>query len=168
MQPGVFLAPKSENPTSLGGGQKHHVFHVASTKRNRRNRILTIQNTKGEWSAEPEQIKKIFVDYSKDLFKSSKPSPNEFQARSTIDPSDARGLYHFSSCEEIEAVFRSMGPTNAPGHHGRPPLFYQWTISNEKVVKLIQNFFIYVVLQEGVNDTNISIIPKKRSVSSRY
>jgi len=40
-----------------------------------RNKILASQNSKCEWSLELEHIRRIFVNYYKELFKTS-PSPN--------------------------------------------------------------------------------------------
>ena len=56
--------------------------------------ILTIPNSDGDWRSELEQIRKTFVSYYNELFRSTNPEPivGEFSFRSMIKPEDTVGL----------------------------------------------------------------------------
>ena len=69
----------------LEGDRNTKFFHIVSTKCKRRNTILAILNTEGDWKADTRTIRHIFVEYNKKLFTSAKPDPipNEFSFRAT-------------------------------------------------------------------------------------
>jgi len=102
-------------------------FHGTSTKHHHRNKILAIQNIDGEWKSKPKHIRRIFIKYYKDLFKSNnlKSISDDFRFRTTINPRDIVGLCHIPSNEEIDGDIKSMGPTKAPGLDGLPLIFFQ-------------------------------------------
>ena len=56
--------------------------------------------------SKPTQIKRIFINYYKDIFNSTntEPTSDDFRFRSTIDPRDLVGLCHIPFSEEIKEV----------------------------------------------------------------
>ena len=83
-------------------------FHIASTKREKRNNTLAIRNAEEVWKADSAMIKKIFVEYYKQLFTSAKLEPisKEFYFRASIPSDDTIGLSSIPSAEEIETVIK--------------------------------------------------------------
>lgn len=57
-----------------------------------------------------------------------------------------------------------MDPDKAPGPDGMTPAFYQkhWAIVGHDVVELVRMFMQEGMLPEGINDTNVVLIPKKK------
>lgn len=55
-----------------------------------------------------------------------------------------------------------MAPLKAPGPDGFQVMFYKklWNIVSNSMHKLVEDFFKDGVLLEGLNETNIFLIPK--------
>ncbi|KAL9679495.1 hypothetical protein QQ045_017358 [Rhodiola kirilowii] len=70
----------------------------------------------------------------------------------------------FSELEVQDAIFQ-MYPTKAPGPDGFSSIFYQksWRILKEKVTKAVLEMLNSRKLEEGVNKTLITLIPKCRN-----
>ncbi|CAM8960908.1 unnamed protein product [Rhodiola kirilowii] len=67
----------------------------------------------------------------------------------------------YSEAEVREAVFQ-MYPTKAPGPDGFSALFYQknWSLIKEKVVRQVLRMLNGRLLEDGINKTLITLIPK--------
>uniref|UniRef100_A0A8I6WH21 Reverse transcriptase domain-containing protein n=1 Tax=Hordeum vulgare subsp. vulgare TaxID=112509 RepID=A0A8I6WH21_HORVV len=76
-------------------------------------------------------------------------------------------LASYSEKEISDALFQ-IGPLKAPGPDGFPARFYQrnWGELKGEIVKAVQQFFVTVLMPEGVNDTSIVLIPKVQHPSS--
>jgi len=61
-----------------------------------------------------------------------------------------------------------MGLTKVPRPDGLPLIFFQsdWSIVKEEVVETHPKFFSFGVFMEGINDTNLVLIPKKKECLS--
>lgn len=64
--------------------------------------------------------------------------------------------------EEVKEALMAMSPLKAPGPDGFHAMFYQknWDITRDSLYNLVSDFFNSGYLQEGLNDTNIVLIPK--------
>ena len=76
---------------------------------------------------------------------------------------------NFSLCkiftdEEISDALFQIGPLKAPGPDGFPARFFQrnWDLINDDVIKGVKQFFASSKMPEGINDTVIVLIPKKK------
>lgn len=65
--------------------------------------------------------------------------------------------------EEVRCALFQMHPDKAPGPYGMTPGFYQkyWSVVGTDLVKLVRDFFDSGRLKDGLNKTNIVLIPKK-------
>ena len=73
----------------------------------------------------------------------------------------------FTEKEIQEAVF-SMHPDKAPGPDRMNPAFFQrhWHIVGTDIYKECLSFISNCSIPEGLNDTHIVLIPKKKNVES--
>jgi hypothetical protein len=69
------------------------------------------------------------------------------------------------SDEEIGNALFQIGPLKAPGKDGFPARFYQrhWGIFKEDITAAVKEFFRSGKMPEGINDTIIVLIPKKKN-----
>lgn len=66
--------------------------------------------------------------------------------------------------EEVKGALFQMHPDKSPGPDGMTPALFQkqWIIVGRVIVTMVCQFFSDGVLSDGLNDTNIVLIPKKK------
>jgi hypothetical protein len=69
------------------------------------------------------------------------------------------------SDEEIGNALFQIGPLKAPGRDGFPARFFQrhWGVFKEDITTSVKEFFRTGTMPEGINDTVIVLIPKKKN-----
>lgn len=74
-------------------------------------------------------------------------------------------LLKIVSDEEVKSALFQMNPDKAPGPDGMTPGFFQkhWSIVGNDVISLVRKFFRDGVLPNELNETNVVLIPKKKS-----
>src|SRR4051812_5169543 len=79
-----------------------------------------------------------------------------------------KALTKIFTAEEIGDALFQIGPLKAPGGDGLPARFFQrnWATVKDDVIAVVQNFFAYGVMPEGINDTIIVLIPKGKDQST--
>lgn len=67
--------------------------------------------------------------------------------------------------DEIKSALFSMHPNKAPRPDGMIPAFFQryWHIVGDDVYKVLKHFFSTSEILQGLNNTNIVLIPKKKN-----
>lgn len=70
--------------------------------------------------------------------------------------------------EEVKRAVFEINPSKCPGSDGMSGYFYQqfWETIGEEVTAMVQNFFNNGELEEGINRTNICLIPKTLNATS--
>ncbi|XVE49462.1 hypothetical protein DITRI_Ditri01bG0084300 [Diplodiscus trichospermus] len=140
-------------------------FHVAATTRKRKNSVQKLKDTTGEWIMWNEGLGEHIKNYFAELFNSCSSGGEEiFQAVQTcISPTQNNELVSEFTLEEVKEALFSMHPDKAPGPDGMNPAFYQrmWDIVGKDITDACLQFLNGCFLPEGLNDTNIILIPKK-------
>lgn len=70
--------------------------------------------------------------------------------------------------EEVKFALFQMHPDKSPGLDGMTQRFFQrhWSIVGDDIVKMVKEFFSEGVILEGLNETNLVLIPKKNNLST--
>lgn len=136
--------------------------------------IHELKGPTGEIISEEEGIKNLIINhYEKVFHRSRDPCEldwnvhlNHIQETVSAD-SKQRLLEPFSILEIKEAVFQ-MEPSKAPGLDGFSALFYQkfWNILGIEVAQQVLRNLNSGQLDEGINDTLITLIPKTAGATS--
>ena len=143
-------------------------FHNRATQRYRRNRILGIQHSLGDWVTHPNDIAETFIESYQQLFASSNPTMEEValnhMERSATDDMNAMSLQEFTVVE-VEEALKQMAPLKAPDPDGMPPLFYQnyWSLVGDDVSKTILSMLNSATIHHPLNHTFITLIPKTKN-----
>lgn len=134
------------------------------------NRIPGVFTNDGTWSTTWNDIQHQFLNYFVSLY-----SERNYGVPSAVSsiplkelPSHESDLLQLDpTLEDIKQTLFSMKPETALGPDGIPPLFLQkmWTMTQADIVDLIKNIFNSNQIPQGLNDTVISLIPKKDNPS---
>ncbi|KAG5533571.1 hypothetical protein RHGRI_027682 [Rhododendron griersonianum] len=118
------------------GDKNSRFFHLSTIQRRQRNQIMRLKDSSGVWKSEHKEIAEIIKLHFQDLAVTR---------------------------EEVQLAAFQLGPLKAPGSDGFPGLFYQsyWDIVGEEVFEAVQNFFQEGYLLKEMNQTNVTLIPKR-------
>ncbi|XP_019172447.1 PREDICTED: uncharacterized protein LOC109167833 [Ipomoea nil] len=125
-----------------------------------------LKGVDGSWVSKGA-MNAVIIDYFADIFKSSNapshsdffdtilPRVSELQNESLLKPFVA---------EEVKEALFAMFPDKAPGPNGMNPGFYQhfWGVVGPEVIMFVLNCLNSGVFPEGLNDSNVVLIPKKK------
>ncbi|KAK4278800.1 hypothetical protein QN277_016598 [Acacia crassicarpa] len=147
------------------GDKNSRFFHVSTIKRRQRNRITCIKDDGGNWLMDKEAISQNIASFFQNLFATS--NPNSMDAvLNYVDPKIStemkQSLMSPVSREEIKAAAFSLGSTKAPGPDGFSGIFYHsaWSDIADSVCSMVNEFFAGYSVLDGINLTNITLIPK--------
>ncbi|PKI37422.1 hypothetical protein CRG98_042208 [Punica granatum] len=136
----------------------------------RRNKILVLRNTVGEWITDPASFSNMIQAHFQQLFctevSSCSRAPPSFSSwRRTLDSSQSASFLHPILPDEITDAFFTLKPYKSPGPDGLHACFYQscWDIIGTSVQQAVLQFFESFVLPEGANNTLITLILKTSS-----
>ncbi|KAL8093788.1 hypothetical protein AgCh_035608 [Apium graveolens] len=129
----IFWSQRSKQLWLQVGDKNTHFFHVYASERRRSNSIQKLHNSEGEW-----------VEWHNGL-------------KVLITRSVERG-------NGGSALFQ-MHLDKSPGSDGMTPGFFQrhWSIVGSDIVELVRKFFKEGELDVGLNETNLVLIPKKKT-----
>ncbi|XP_048595626.1 uncharacterized protein LOC125577794 [Brassica napus] len=121
---------------------------------------------RGATSVEDEEgLVAIATSYFRQIFESSNPEDIEealAQVPTTITGAMNENLTAPVTEWEVKLALFAMHPEKAPGPDGMTALFYQkfWDIVKDDLTLMVNNFLIEGTVVNGLNDTNICLIPK--------
>lgn len=142
-------------------------FHLLTLQRRSKNKITSIQEEKGIWIHNVEEVQGIFLSYFTKLYQSEQVLFH--RVHSWIDnwcaklgEKEATGIAHIPSDGEIWSALKAMKPYKAPSFDGLHVGFFQrfWLIVGESVKFELKNIFLNEKVLEYLNQTLIVLIPK--------
>ncbi|XP_074266442.1 uncharacterized protein LOC141589715 [Silene latifolia] len=148
------------------GDRNTSYFHVSTLIRRWKNRINTLKNDEGVWIDNSDDVKKIVVEYYKNLYTDD--TPDDFDADIPYDLFQEFSHEHWTwlnkyySRTEIDNVIMHMESLKAPGPDGFQALFYQkqWDIVRRDVYDMVMKALEGKGMPAALNDTHIVLIPK--------
>ena len=117
---------RSKNLWMKLGDKNTSYFHNKASKRFRRNRILGLKDSAGNFCSGDENVAILLENYYKDLFTSSNPSEIDEvvqHTRKVVTKKTNRELVGGFSRAKLEVALKQMVSLKAPGLD--PSIFYQ-------------------------------------------
>ncbi|KAK4286195.1 hypothetical protein QN277_002786 [Acacia crassicarpa] len=119
---------KSKSIWISQGDRNTRYYHLKTTIRRRRNRVLALKDSNGHWVDREDEVKCMVIDFFKQLYQEDTSSEAQIQSVSNfpvLDEAVRNSLGIIPSNDEIKSSIFSMGPYKAPGVDGFSPIFYQ-------------------------------------------
>lgn len=158
-----YYRQRAKKHRAAKGDRNTPYFQNAVLKRRRSNRIVSIADAHGNYLSDPNDIAAEFVNYFRNIFCSNR-SNNDRELPSTTLPHESHDFTNsIPSKQEIWETLKSMKRNASPGPDGFNVAFYlvAWNWMGDDVTALISNFYLTAILPVHLNDTHITLIPKK-------
>ncbi|XP_061352790.1 uncharacterized protein LOC133297639 [Gastrolobium bilobum] len=131
----------------------------------KKNKILKLQDDRGHWVAEEEELIKLARDFFLNLFKDNSVEPLWFNTKNSwpnIRDDQVVNLGLDLSFEEVKRAFFQMSPLKAPGADGFLAMFYQknWEMLKAQIFNCMQHYLKNPSQIGEINHTLIVLIPK--------
>nr|XP_045086367.1 uncharacterized protein LOC120967116 [Aegilops tauschii subsp. strangulata] len=148
------------------GGEHTKFFHAMAMERYRRNSIASLKLPNGTVVTDHSQMEGIIWDCFKNRMGSSRGINMGFDLSSLIEP--VVGLDVLTKPfekEEMDLIVKHMPVDKALGPDGFNGLFFKrcWHIISQDFYELAQAFFQGTAHLENINDSYITLVPKKPS-----
>uniref|UniRef100_A0A803PL05 Reverse transcriptase domain-containing protein n=1 Tax=Cannabis sativa TaxID=3483 RepID=A0A803PL05_CANSA len=166
----VFWRQRSKQLWLREGDHNSKYFHAYATSRKKHNAVSKLRDTHGNWIDWNNGLADVIVNYFNDLFCTS----NTFTAHviahvpTTVSEAQNASLLAPVSNEEVRKVLFQMHPDKSPCPDGMTPGFFQrcWSIVGLDIINLVRSFMTTGILPQGLNDTNMVLIPKVKNPTS--
>ncbi|XP_024159346.1 uncharacterized protein LOC112166695 [Rosa chinensis] len=149
------------------GDQNSAYFHRRASNRRSKNTIKGLTNESGEWSSEPDDIKRLLLTYFQGIFHSESSNTEAIQTVLAATPSKVTAAMNESlmqpySDEEIKKALFQRHPSKSPGSDGMSPFFYQkyWDMVSLDVCNAVRNSLEKGEFWQHSNFTYLCLIPK--------
>ncbi|XP_074314193.1 uncharacterized protein LOC141649400 [Silene latifolia] len=161
-----FLQQKAKAQWLNEGDSNTAYFHSAIKSRCLRNKIVQIEDQKGNLCTDTISIQRAFLNFYQGLMGSQKGTE---QVRSVVlqtgpfcNENHIASLLAPVTKEEIKGVVFAIPIDKAPGPDGYTSGFFRdsWDIVGDDVCNAIMEFFISGRMLNQINATNITLIPK--------
>ncbi|XP_048608697.1 uncharacterized protein LOC106363524 [Brassica napus] len=161
----MFWKQKSRVFWLREGDRNTKFFHALTKQRRARNKITQLVDEDGNIVEDDEGLVVIATSYFRQIFESS--DPEEIEEALAHVPTTITGAMNDDltapvSEWEVKLALFAMHPEKAPGPDGMTALFYQkfWDIVKEDLTLMVNKFLFEGTMANGLNDTNICLIPK--------
>ncbi|XP_048620199.1 uncharacterized protein LOC125590614 [Brassica napus] len=161
----MFWKQKSRVFWLREGDKNTKFFHALTKQRRARNKITQLLDANGNIVEDEEGLVAIATSYFRQIFESSIPEDIEealSEVPTTVTGSMNDNLTAPVTEWEVKLALFAMHPDKAPGPDGMTALFYQkfWDIVKEDLTLMVNKFLFDGTVTNGLNDTNICLIPK--------
>ncbi|XP_026432442.1 uncharacterized protein LOC113329832 [Papaver somniferum] len=146
-------------------------FHTRTNRKRTRNNIDSIKDHNNVWLHSREKISSHLTSHFMEISTTTSPILEDSYYHvlpSIITSEDNLLLTRIPSQEEIFSTPKSMQNWSAPGPEGFQVGFYksQWEIVGSDVSQMVSRFFETKHNLKQINNTYISLIPKKKKYTS--
>ena len=146
------------------GDSNNKFFFKSCVNRWNTNKIVHLQDSRGEFVQGHANISKVAVDFFEEKFRGSSATLNLDENITLPRLSDTQRILlqaDFSTAEVLKTL-QKMGKGKSPGPDGLSPEFFlaAWSIIGEDVIAGIFHFFETLHLPRIINSTAIALIPK--------
>lgn len=147
------------------GDRNTRYYHTKTIIRRRRNKVLSLRNSEGDWIFDQSLLRENVVLYYKNLFHEDLVSRVIHDTRSSFPPIDQNfkdSLTTPVSQQEIKVAIYNIGAFKAPGEDGYPALFYQknWELLGLSVSSFIISAWENPNMLQQVHNALLVLIPK--------
>jgi hypothetical protein len=158
-----YYRQRAKKHWATQGDRNTTFFHNAVQKRRRRNRIVSIRNTHGNDLHDPNDIANEFVHYFKSIFRSSTTNNDRTSLNTTLLQDSEDFTNSVPDKQEIWGILKAMRKDASPGPDGFSVGFYTsaWSWIGDDITNVVRNFYATGILPPHLNDTQITLIPKK-------
>ncbi|XP_019180182.1 PREDICTED: uncharacterized protein LOC109175373 [Ipomoea nil] len=165
-QEDVYWRQRAKQHWLRGADANTKFYHRYVSSRKRKNFLNKLKGVDGNWVTKGA-MNTVVIDYFVDIFKSSNAPPhsNFFgTVLPRVSESHNESLLEPFVAEEVKRALFAMYPDKAPGLDGMNPGFYQhfWGVVGPEVTEFVLNCLNTGVFPEGLNDSNVVLIPKKK------
>ena len=161
----MFWRQKSRVLWLREGDRNSKYFHALVKQRRARNRITQLLDENGNVVKDEEGLVAIATSYFRKIFEYSnlEDIADALAEVSTTITGDVNEKLTAPVTEwEVKLASFAMHPENALRPDGMTALFYQkfWDIVKEDLTRMVNQFLFERTMAQGLNDTNICLIPK--------
>ena len=160
-------ALKSRVNWMIQGDRNTAFYHVSTLVRRKRNQILAIKDSVGEWLYEENAIKDFIRSgfnevYTSSLYSASWSAPIVTHWQGRLSDEEKEKIGGDASVEEIKFALWSLKAFKAPGSDGLHVGFFHrfWLIVGNLVIDMVKKVFVERKVPEFLNRTHIALIPK--------
>jgi hypothetical protein len=172
---------------AIQGDRNTPFFHLAIIKRHRKNKISHLLKPDGSPSTTPNQISSTLLNYFQSIFSTSSSRPHspttnpshqlpqshnphqisQPQPSGLPNPDSTSFTYSTPDLNEIHSIINKMRSNVAPGPDGLNAAFYKasWNWVKQDLFHLVSDFYSSAILPQEINQTFLTLIPKKTNPS---
>lgn len=161
----LYWYQQSREEWIVSGDRNTKFYHAATSIRKSRRKVCSLKNHEGDIITDQDVMKDMMFNFFTNLFAVSPGGYVQDISRNCfpkLEDTEWTTINAPLTNEEIKMAVFAMAPYKAPGPDGYHAGFYQhaWTRVSESVITHVKNFWSTGVMQDGLNDTMISLIPK--------
>ncbi|XP_031116501.1 uncharacterized protein LOC116020159 [Ipomoea triloba] len=165
-QEDTFWRQRAKQHWLKGADANTRFYHRYASARKKKNSLSRLKNDAGVW-VEGEALEPVVLSYFNHIFHSTGSALEEpffSNIAPRVSQADNDTLLRPFEISEVKETLFSMFPDKAPGPDGMNPGFYQhyWDVVGGDVTEFVINCLQSCSFPEGLNATNVVLIPKKK------
>jgi hypothetical protein len=156
---------RSRSKWLADGDHNTRYYHLKTTNRCRRNNIIMLRKTSGEWVDDMQSLQAMVTDFYQELFTEPPDNGRWYQTAISypvLEENTNKNLATDLDNMEVKNALFNTHPWKSPGPDGYPAGFYQqaWDILGESVTNFVRDAWLNPQVLSEVNYTDICLIPK--------
>ena len=154
----------------IQGNRNTAFYHVSTLVQRKRNQILAIKDTMGEWIHEESAVKEIVRSgfnsiYTSSFVSGSRVAPDISQWQASLSDEEKESISGIASKKEIKSALWYLKAFQASSLDGLHVGFFHrfWLIVGKLAIDVVKKVFTEKVVPKYLNRTLIALIPKIQS-----